>query len=46
LVALGTALMAITASVYDPTGEHSDDPTCWPYATTADDLHGMPPHVI
>ncbi len=38
--------MAVTASIYDPTGEHSTDPLAWPYHATNDDLAGLPPHVI
>ena len=38
--------MAVIGSVYDPDGEHSGDPTCWPGNATEADLAGMPPHVI
>jgi acetyl esterase len=37
---------AVMASLYDLDGTHRDDPTCWAGAATADDLTGMPPHVI
>ncbi len=39
-------LSAILAEIYDPGAEHATDPLCWPYHATADDLTGMPPHVI
>jgi acetyl esterase len=38
--------LTITGSLYDPDGEHVDDPTCWAYAATEDDMAGLPPHVI
>ena len=38
--------MAVMARAYDPDGAHADDPECWPYAASADDLRGMPPHVV
>lgn len=43
---LSRDMMAALAVVYDPTGEHSDDPTCWPLSAKAADLEGLPPHVI
>lgn len=38
--------MAALVDVYDPTGEHANDPLAWPLAAQADDLAGLPPHVI
>lgn len=43
---ISCAQMAVLAEVYDPGGAHSEDPTCWPYHATTEDLAGMPPHVI
>jgi acetyl esterase/lipase len=43
---IGCSLMAVLARAYDPAGAHANDPECWPYAATIDDLRGMPPHVI
>jgi acetyl esterase len=43
---IGCKLMGVLAAAYDPTGEHANDPTCWRYQATVDDLVGMPPHVI
>jgi acetyl esterase len=42
---LGSALMPVMASLYDE-GEHATDPLAWPYYAGADDLAGLPPHVI
>ena len=39
-------MMGALAKVYDPTGEHATDPLAWPYRAGADDLAGLPPHVI
>ncbi|MDG4663607.1 alpha/beta hydrolase [Mycobacterium sp. 236(2023)] len=38
--------LALLGSLYDPDGEHSQDPTCWAAVASDDDLKGMPPHVI
>ena len=38
--------MAVSAAVYDPSGEHTTDPLAWPYHASDDDLAGLPPHVI
>ncbi|HTK67634.1 MAG TPA: alpha/beta hydrolase fold domain-containing protein [Pseudonocardia sp.] len=43
---LSRDMMATLAVVYDPTGEHNDEPTCWPLKAGADDVAGLPPHVI
>lgn len=40
------SIAAVIASVYDPSGENSRNPLCWPYWATKDDLSGLPPHVI
>jgi acetyl esterase/lipase len=37
---------SVIRSVYDPAGEHDDDPLCWPLRASAEDLAGLPPHVI
>jgi len=39
-------LCAVFVEVYDPGAEHATDPLCWPYHATAEDLAGLPPHVI
>ena len=38
--------MPIMASTYDIEGKNRDNPLCWPYRATVEDLHGLPPHVI
>ena len=38
--------MDLLVAAYDPTGQHAQDPLCWPYFATAEDLAGLPPHVI
>ncbi len=43
---LSTTTMAVSAVVYDPSGQHTTDPLAWPYYATDDDLAGLPPHVI
>jgi acetyl esterase/lipase len=39
-------LMPITAAAYDIDGKNRNNPLCWPYRATIDDLRGLPPHVI
>jgi acetyl esterase/lipase len=39
-------MMDTLVATYDPTGEHATDPLAWPYHASADDLAGLPPHVI
>ncbi len=43
---ISSATTAVLARVYDPDRAHATDPLCWPYHATADDLAGLPPHVI
>ena len=43
---LSCAQMATLAAVYDPQGEHASNPLAWPLAAAAEDLTGLPPHVI
>jgi acetyl esterase/lipase len=43
---IGCRLFSVLAEVYDPGGEHSDDPTCWPLQASDAELEGLPPHVI
>ena len=43
---LDCRMMGGLARVYDPDGEHARDPLAWPYHATAEDLAGLPPHVI
>jgi acetyl esterase/lipase len=42
---LEPGVLGVMASVYAE-GEHATDPLCWPYYAEADDLAGLPPHVI
>ncbi|WP_226361107.1 alpha/beta hydrolase fold domain-containing protein [Pseudonocardia sp. ICBG1142] len=43
---LNRELFPLLAEVYDPGSTHAEDPTCWAAAARAEDLHGLPPHVI
>jgi acetyl esterase len=43
---LGPSVMTLMAAVYDPTGGHARNPLAWPYFASAEDLAGLPPHVI
>ena len=43
---INVSSMGALAKVYDPTGEHRNNPLCWPFAAGPDDLAGLPPHVI
>ena len=43
---LSNQMMAPLARVYDPDGEHVNNPLAWPYFAEADDLTGLPPHII
>jgi acetyl esterase len=43
---LNCAMMDMLVAVYDPTGENAENPLCWPYFATEDDVRGLPPHVI
>jgi acetyl esterase len=38
--------MGAMAKVYDPLDENATNPLAWPYYATAEDLAGLPPHVI
>jgi acetyl esterase/lipase len=38
--------LALMGSIYDPTGAHSRDATCFAGVATDEDLAGLPPHVI
>ena len=38
--------LAMSASIYDPTGEYGKDATCFAGVATDEDLAGLPPHVI
>ncbi len=40
------SFMAVTASIYDPSGTNTTNPLAWPYHAGNDDLAGLPPHVI
>jgi acetyl esterase len=43
---INCALMDLLVASYDPHIRHAEDPLAWPYFATADDLAGLPPHVI
>jgi acetyl esterase len=43
---INCALFAVIAEVYDPGAHNADDPVCWPLRATAEDLEGLPPHVV
>lgn len=43
---LDVPMMAALARPYDPSGENATNPLAWPYHASADDLRGLPPHVI
>lgn len=38
--------MSLLAKVYDPTGANATNPLAWPWHAAAEDLAGLPPHVI
>ena len=41
-----TAGTDLQTFIYDPTGEHAENPLAWPYYAQAKDLEGLPPHRI
>ncbi len=43
---LECSMMAMLVGVYDPTGEHANNPLAWPLTASPDDLAGLPPHLI
>ena len=43
---LDCAQMSVLVRVYDPTGEHADNPLAWPLQASVEELKGLPPHVI
>jgi acetyl esterase len=43
---IGLQQLALMGSIYDPTGAHSRDATCFAGVATDEDLAGLPPHVI
>jgi acetyl esterase/lipase len=43
---IDASIGAVIRSVYDPAGEHDDDPLCWPLRASDEDLAGLPPHVV
>ncbi|MHC3001681.1 hypothetical protein OK17_05395 [Gordonia sp. GN26] len=36
----------VLAATYDPGSDNAENPLCWPYFASTDDLRGLPPHVI
>ncbi len=43
---LDIANMGALARAYDPDGANAENPLAWPYFASADDVAGLPPHVI
>ncbi len=43
---ISMAQTAACLKVYDPTGEHGDNPLAWPLKAEVGDLRGLPAHVI
>ena len=43
---LDSQMMNALVKVYDPTGEHADNPLAWPLQASEEDLKGLPAHVI
>ena len=43
---INCAAMDVMVRMYDPTGANAENPLCWPYFATEEDLRGLPPHVI
>ncbi len=43
---VSVALLGAMARAYAPEPEDAHDPLAWPYHATADDVAGLPPHVI
>jgi len=37
---------ALLGSIYDPSGAHEKDATCWAGVATDEELSGLPPHII
>ncbi len=40
------AMLGACAVAYDPAHENDRNPLCWPYFAEAQDLKGLPPHVV
>jgi len=43
---LGVDMMALVATVYDPSGENAQNPLAWPYYASEVDVAGLPPVTI
>lgn len=43
---LDCTMMDVLVGVYQPDPADAENPLCWPYFATVDDVRGMPPHVI
>ena len=39
-------MMDLLVAIYDPTKKNAENPLCWPYFATVEDVRGLPPHVI
>lgn len=39
-------MLSLNSKVYDPSGDHSSDPLCWPLKVWESECEGLPPHVI
>ena len=40
------SMMDVLVGVYQPDAADSENPLCWPYFASVDELRGLPPHVI
>ncbi len=43
---INTGAMDHLVAIYDADGAHAEDPLCWPYFATAEDVAGLPPHLV
>ena len=43
---LACRMMGVLASLYDPEDTNANNPLCWPYFASVEDLEGLPPTVI
>lgn len=39
-------MLSLNSKVYDPNGDHSSNPLCWPLKVWESECAGLPPHVI
>jgi len=43
---LDCTMLDLMVAVYQPAADDAENPLCWPYFATVDELRGLPPHVI